>query len=169
MAGDQIFERFGYECFCIRVGKRRGCLYLHPRQQVQGMAALVLDPGRFDISQFLGLAPPSGGGFLVQVRAGTLWQAVSRLPLALLGWLGVVLLANAARLVLAWRGFARLRNREPMLRYGRWIAVALVLYIAVLTGPLGAARFLVPVWPLLLGLALVGLREGKPSIASETT
>ena len=148
-------------------------LWAHPvvyaRQQVQGMAALVLDPGRFDISQFLGLAPPSGGGFLAQVRAGTMWQAVGRLPLALLGWLGVVLLANATRLVLAWRGFRRLRNREPMLRYGRWIAVALVFYIAVLTGPLGAARFLVPVWPLLLALALAGLRAGKTPLASETT
>ena len=142
---------------------------VYARQQAQGMAALLLDPGRFDISQFLGLAPPSGGGFLVQVRAGTLWQAVGRLPLALLGWLGVVLLANAARLALAWRGFWRLSNREPILRHGRWLAVALVLYIAVLTGPLGAARFLVPVWPLLLALVLVGLRGDKIPSASQTT
>lgn len=153
--------------------RARAVLWSHPvvyaQQQAQGMAALLLDPGRFDISQFLGLVPPGGGGFLAQVRAGTLWQAVGRLPLAMLGWLGVVLLASVVRLALAWRGFWRLSDRELMLRHGRWLAVSLVLYIAVLTGPLGAARFLVPVWPLLLALALMGLRDGKTPLASETT
>ncbi len=145
-------------------------LWAHPvvyaRQQAQGMAALVLDPGRFDISQLLGLAAPIGGGLLAQTRAGTLWQALAKLPLALLGILGVVLLANASRLVLAIRGFRRLKNGAPMLHHGRWIAVALLLYVAVLTGPLGAARFLVPVWPLLLGLALVGLQWNEEPVSS---
>jgi hypothetical protein len=36
----------------------------------------------------------------------------------------------------------------------------LVAYVALLTGPLGAARFLVPVWPLWLALALRGLPQG---------
>lgn len=146
-------------------------LWAHPvvyvRQQAQGMAALVLDPGRFDISQLLGLAAPAGGGLLVQARAGTLWQAVAKLPLALLAWLGIVLLANVSRLVLAGRGFRRLKNGTPMLRYGRWIAVALLLYVAVLTGPLGAARFLVPVWPLLLGLALAGLQWREEPVSGD--
>ena len=145
-------------------------LWTHPgvyaQQQVQGMVAFFLDPGRFDITQFLELAPPAGGGFLAQLRAGTLLRAVSGLPLTLLGWLTIVLLANGARLILAVRGFWRLRNSEPMLRYGRWVAVALLLYVAVLTGPLGAARFLVPVWPLLLGLILVGLKWDETPVPS---
>ena len=41
---------------------------------------------------------------------------------------------------------------------GRWVAIGLLAYLALLTGPLGAARFLMPAWPLLLGLALMGLR-----------
>ncbi|MFC7666064.1 hypothetical protein ACFQT0_00390 [Hymenobacter humi] len=32
-------------------------------QHLQGMAALFLDPGRYDIAQFLGVKPPAGGGF----------------------------------------------------------------------------------------------------------
>ena len=146
-------------------------LWAHPvvyaQQQLQGMAAFFLDPGRFDISQFLGLAPPTGGGLLAHARAGTLLRAVISLPLILLGWLAIVLLANVGRLVLAARGFWRLRKSGPMLRYGRWVAVGLLLYVAVLTGPLGAARFLVPVWPLLLGLALVGLQWDEMPILPE--
>ena len=142
-------------------------LWAHPvvyaQQQMQGMAAFFLDPGRFDISQFFGLAPPVGGGLLTQMRAGTWWRAVSSLPWLLLGWLAIGLSANIGRLVLAARGFWQLRRSGPMLRYGRWVAVGLLLYVAVLTGPLGAARFLVPVWPLLLALTLVGLSwEEKP-------
>ena len=90
--------------------------------------------------------------------SGGLMRAVGRLPLAMLTLLGAVLLANAMRLRLAVRGFRRLKKDGQSLRYGRWVAVGLLLYVALLTGPLGAARFLVPVWPLLLGLALAGLR-----------
>ncbi|GAA3978090.1 hypothetical protein [Hymenobacter antarcticus] len=137
-------------------------LWAHPivyaRQHAQGMLTLFLDPGRFDVSHLAGLAEPKGGGLLAQARAGGLWRAVSRLPLGLLAVLGMVMLANGMRLVLAVRGFWRLRSEGRVLRQGRWVAVGLLLYVAVLTGPLGAARFLVPVWPLLLALALVGLR-----------
>ncbi len=139
-------------------------LWAHPGvyawQHVRGMAALLLDPGRFDIGQFLGLAAPPGGGLLAQAQKGGLAQALRRLPLGLLSLLGVVALANVARLVLAGRGFWRLRRSAPMLRYGRWVGAGLLLYVALLTGPLGAARFLVPVWPLLLALALAGLQAG---------
>jgi hypothetical protein len=84
-------------------------------------------------------------------------RAVGQLPLGLLGLLGVVLLANVLRLALAYRGFQQLGRSGRVMRYGRWIAVGLLLYVALLTGPLGAARFLVPVWPLLLALALAGI------------
>ena len=138
-------------------------LWAHPvvytRQHLQGMVAMFLDPGRFDVNQFLGLKSPAGG--LAQVRAGNFVQAVGRMPWGLLGLLGVVLLANVARLVLAIRGFWRLGSSRPMLRYGRWIAAGLLLYVALLTGPLGAARFLEPVWPLLFALSLAGLRWGE--------
>ena len=139
---------------------------VYARQHAQGMAAFFLDPGRFDVSQFWGLAPPLGGGLQARVRTGGLLRAVGRMPLGLLALLGAVLLANSARLLLAVWGFWQLRNGRPELRYGRWVAAGLILYVALLTGPLGATRFLVPVWPLLLGLALVGL-ENNEDLASE--
>ncbi len=134
---------------------------VYVRQHVQGMGAVFLDPGRFDISQFLGVAPPPGGGFLVQIRNGGFFGALARLPIAMLALLGAVLVANLARLALAVRGFLLLGNSGTLLRNGRWVAVGLLIYVALLTGPLGAARFLVPVWPLLLGLALVGLKASS--------
>jgi len=127
-------------------------------QHLQGMVTLFLDPSRFDISQFMGMAPLAGGGLLAQARSGGLLSALASLPLGVLGMLGLVLLVNVVRLLLAVRGFLLLKHDAPMLRQGRWIAAGLLLYVALLTGPLGAARFLVPVWPLLLGLALVGLQ-----------
>ena len=140
-------------------------LWAHPvvyaRQHVQGMAVLFLDPGRFDVSHFLQMEPSShAGGLLAEAQTGNLMRALGRLPLGMMGVLGLVLLANAARLVLAVQGLWRLKDSEPRLRYGRWAALGLLLYVALLTGPLGAARFLVPVWPLLFGLALAGLQTG---------
>ncbi|MBF9237125.1 hypothetical protein I2I05_06915 [Hymenobacter sp. BT683] len=149
-------------------------LWAHPlvyaRQQALGMAAFFLDPGRFDISQFVGLKPPIGGGLLAQARSGGLLQALANLPWGLLVLLAVVLLANVARLALAVRGLLLVRKGGRLMRAGSWLAVGLLLYVATVTGPLGAARFLLPVWPLLLGLALVGLQgptKGHLSVSQQ--
>ena len=139
---------------------------VYARQHVLGMATLFLDPGRFDVSEFLGLAPLAGGGFLALVRSGGLWQTIGHLPLGLLALLGVLGMANLTRLFLAALGFWRLRKDAGTLLYGRWIALGLLGYVALLTGPLGAARFLVPVWPLLFGLALFGIKDQQKSPTS---
>jgi len=136
---------------------------VYARQHVQGMVACFLDPGRFDICQFLQLAPPAKGGLLTQSRAGGLVQALGQLPKGLLLLLGLIGMANTCRLLLAVRGFARLKNGAAASRHGRWLAVGLIGYVVLLTGPLGAARFLVPVWPLLLALALVGFAPPAPA------
>jgi hypothetical protein len=134
------------------------------------MGAFFLDPGRFDISQFGKLAPLPGGGMLGQVRSAGLpglGQALQRLPWGLLTILGMVGALNAARLVLAVRGFWVARKGPPSIRMGRWGLAGLILYVAFLTGPLGAARFLVPVWPLLLMLALLGVKAGPWPVGEE--
>ena len=148
-------------------------LWAHPvlyaGQHVQGMVVLFLDPGRFDFSHFLQLEPSTNaGGLLAEAQKGSLLRALGRLPLGMMVVLGLVLLANITRLALAVHGFWRLKNSEPVLRYGRWGALGLLLYVALLTGPLGATRFLVPVWPLLFGLALVGLQKRRGLNSSGT-
>lgn len=143
--------------------------WVYARQHLLGMAAFFLDPGRFDVSKFLGLPPLAGGGLLAQMRAGGLWRAVGQLPLGLLAGLLVVLLANITRLALAVQGFRRLGQGPMECRAGRWVAVGLLAYLALLTGPLGAARFLMPAWPLLLGLALTGLSGPAAPAATPAT
>ena len=128
---------------------------VYAKQHVRGMGVFFLDPGRFDISQFFKLTTLPGGGLLSHSQAGSLWSALGRMPLAVLCLLLTVALANAARLVLAVRGFTTLSSGAFEKR-GRWVAVGIILYVSVLTGPLGAARFMVPVWPLLLALSLAG-------------
>jgi hypothetical protein len=142
---------------------------VYARQHLQGMVTFFLDPGRFDLAQFLRLAPPPGGGLLEQLRAaGTVGvlRTLQGLPLGLLVGLLALAVANTVRLGLAIRGFWRAGSREAELRWGRWWLAVLILYVAFLTGPLGAARFLVPVWPLLLMLALCGLKL-PASVAQE--
>ena len=138
-------------------------------QHLLGMAALFLDPGRFDSSVFLGQS--QAAGLLGELRShGLAGMAgvLARQPLGLLALLLLTALANVLRLGLAWRGLRRpaltptnapadwLGLNTPA---GRWLAGGLLAYAALLTGPLGAARFLVPVWPLLLALALRGIKS----------
>ena len=139
-------------------------------QHLLGTVIFFLDPGRFDLDRFLNPVPAPG--LLDAVRGhGTagLLAGLRRQPLSLLLTLVVVAGANAARLLLAGRGLLRaVSPANPAAaganwllldtRAGRLVALMLVLYLAVLTGPLGAARFLVPGYPLLLALALRGLR-----------
>jgi hypothetical protein len=153
-------------------GEAGAVLRQHPvryaGQHALGMGTLLLDPGRFDLSTFLGAT--AAPGLLGELRGGGLagvGAALGRQPLALLLTLALVALANLLRLALVLRGLAVappgerptgwLRLASPA---GRWLAVGLVAYVALLTGPLGAARFLVPVWPLWLALALRGLPQG---------
>ena len=139
-------------------------------QHLAGMGTLLLDPGRFDVSVFMG--SNQSVGLLAALRSQGLAGVVRGLaqqPLLLLCVLSITLLANALRLVLALRGLVHRRLGPASPRdwlalatpAGRWLAVGLLLYVALLTGPLGAARFLVPAWPLLLALALRGLPQGE--------
>lgn len=157
-------------------GEAGAVLRQHPvryaGQHALGMGTLLLDPGRFDLSTFSGAT--AAPGLLGELRGGGLagvGAALGRQPLALLLALALVALANLLRLALVLRGLVVappgerpagwLRLAAPA---GRWLAVGLVAYVALLTGPLGAARFLVPVWPLWLALALRGL-PGRPADA----
>jgi len=132
-------------------------------QHLRGMLTFFLDPGRFDVVHFLNLAPTPGAGLLQlanQRSPGALLSYLSQLPLGLLAALAALLLANMVRLGLVMR-FA-LNARYPAAT--RLVLLGLVLYVALLTGPLGAARFVVPVLPLLLAAAGAGLKAWEPAV-----
>jgi hypothetical protein len=135
-------------------------------QHLLGMVAFFLDPGRFDLNYFLG--PVAVPGLLDALRNGGatgLLGALGRQPPALLALLLLVALANGTRLLLAARYLRQPTQLQAAAgdwlqldtRAGCLVVLGLLLYLALLTGPLGAARFLVPGYPLLLALALRGL------------
>lgn len=139
-------------------------------QHLLGMGTFLLDPGRFDISVFWG--KNQSAGLLAALRSqglAGLVRGVAQQSVLLIALLILTLAANVLRLALALRGLWRrglpgaaaprdwLGLATPG---GRWRAAGVLLYLALLTGPLGAARFLVPGWPLLLALALRGLPLG---------
>jgi hypothetical protein len=142
---------------------------------VVGIGAFFLDPGRFDASVFFG--ENQSVGLLAALRSQGLAgvaRGVAQQSILLISLLTITLIANALRLALALRGLLRpaplgKAGQRDWLGLaapgGRWVAAGLLLYLALLTGPLGAARFLVPGWPLLLALALRGLPQERVATA----
>lgn len=128
---------------------------------LQGIGNFFLDPGRFDIVYFFGLAQPKAGLLSQFSQRGYsgVGHYLRQLPLGLLAVLLAVAAANLVRLLLALR-FSL--NRAYPARE-RLVLLGLVLYVAVLTGPLGASRFVVPVLPLLLAAAALGLSRTQPA------
>ncbi|MCA8832817.1 hypothetical protein [Hymenobacter pini] len=125
-------------------------------QHLRGMLTLLLDPGRFDAVHFLRLSQPTTTSLLRLLNQGqyiAAAQQLQQLPVGLLLGLGLIFLANVARLGLIIRfGLTRVYPRAM-----RLVILGLVAYVALLTGPLGAARFVVPILPLLLAAAGAGL------------
>ncbi|MET4108780.1 hypothetical protein [Hymenobacter sp. UYP22] len=135
-------------------------------QELRGVLTFFLDPGRFDVVHFLRLPQTAGSGLLQLLNQRSYAAALGylrSLPLGLLGGLLLLLSANVVRLFLVLK--FSFNSRYPWAV--RWGLVGLVLYVALLTGPLGAARFTVPVLPLLLAAAGAGLTRGRPSASAE--
>jgi hypothetical protein len=132
---------------------------------LQGIGNFFLDPGRFDVVYFFGLPQPKEGllSQFSQRGYGGVGQYLRQLPLGLLAVLIAVAVANLARLLLALR--YALNSTYP--KQERLVLLGLVLYVAALTGPLGASRFVVPVLPLLLAAAALGLSRNGPTIQEQ--
>jgi hypothetical protein len=116
---------------------------------LQGVVHFVLDPGRFDLQVFFALPPPEGPGLMARYNVEG-WRGVlaglAALPPVQTVVLLVLLLWNVLVAVafVAWVGWG---DAPLPVRLG---ALALVAYVALVTGPVGAARYRMPVYPLLL-------------------
>jgi len=121
---------------------------------LRGTAALFLDPGRFDLYNFLGLAP-DGNGLLYHFSRGgqpAIRAYLSTQPLALVAALIVIAAGNVVRiacLAAAWWA--------PVRAEVKWGMLLLIAVVALATGPVGAARFAVPVFPVIVLAALLAL------------
>lgn len=116
---------------------------------VRGMFNFFLDPGRFDVYNFFGIKAGEGEGLMATFGKegySGIWSYLSRQPLGILVLLLSVLILNGIKFL----GFLAFPfDKGIPRRYRSYIWVA-VLYIAGVTGSMGASRFAMPVFFFLL-------------------
>lgn len=136
-------------------------IFSHPATYLtlhaQGMIALLLDPGRINIERFL-YGRPDAGGLLAQISQYGLTagakQILQKQPVFLALFL-IILLWNII-LTLGMISGLVFAKRTISSRYF-WLAIGIIFYFLVLTGPIGAARFRIPITPLISYFAAFGL------------
>ncbi len=120
-------------------------IFLHLR----GMAFCLLDPGRFDISQFFGLS--HGKNLLYETNKE---NAFGRVINSVMNPLGVLLILffvfNFFKLVL----IMKFLFSKKLSLFIKLVLFCFPFYIVFLTGPIGASRFLMPVIPLIFTMVL---------------
>jgi len=122
---------------------------------IKGSMRYFIDPGRFDLVSFFKLEEPDSPGILLllnQEGIGGVFKFLKQQGLALISILVFIVLVKLIKIT----GFILflLRGREQ-LPFRIFLAI-LVVYFALVTGPLGASRFLLPIELFLIGGAVLG-------------
>ncbi|MEL6989836.1 MAG: hypothetical protein AAGK97_18655, partial [Bacteroidota bacterium] len=115
----------------------------------KGSVLFFLDPGRFDLGSFFGIEGKTDDGFLHQKNKSGGSGIIAKLksqPLLLLFSLGIIFLFNLIKLGCIIRFFF-LKNIDWI---PKLLCLGIIFYLALLTGPLGASRFALPVFMLVL-------------------
>ncbi len=126
---------------------------------VKGMLRFFLDPGRFDLVSFFFPKSSEEKGILYYLNANGIKGAWRYLFSGSLGYLGLFLIlifiVNSIKSI----GLILFTlNKRIDLRI-RVFLIALLFYLAFVTGPLGASRFAMPVIPLVVFMAFSGVRK----------
>lgn len=122
---------------------------------IKGLHKFFLFPGRYDVFTFFGLDQER---FMMDkvVEEGYV-EAIKYLfqttPLWLLGLIGGSFMV---KIILAMGFIFFLFDRSISLKY-RVLTVGVITYIAILTGPLGAARFFMPIGGIYLIISIMGI------------
>jgi hypothetical protein len=122
----------------------------------KGMAGFFLDPGRFDLVNFFNLNAEKTNGLLYLINQvgfkGALVFLLKHSFLLLLV-LAIIFILNTFKF-LFFIGFIFQGNIN---KYMKWFILFLIFYIAFLTGPIGVARYIMPLAPLYIGCGLLFL------------
>lgn len=121
---------------------------------IKGVFRFFIDPGRFDIVQFLGIEDNKASGILHELNKGGWQNAFSLLLKNGWGLLFALLLISIGNLIKIGL-FIRFLFQQNISLLIRLFLALLVFYIAFMTGPLGASRFAMPLLPILLGFGMV--------------
>lgn len=114
---------------------------------LRGTFFFFIDPGRYDIYQFLGLPAETGFFHLIsrQGLVGILHQLKNIPPLVI-----VYLFLMASINILLFISWIVFMLKGGLRREFKWFLVGVVFYFAVMVGPLGASRLRIPVIPYLM-------------------
>ena len=124
--------------------------YLH----IRGALFTLLDPGRYDFIAWWGL--PEGTG-LMGIKGGAGLTAFLRQPPLYLVYMILFLLLGSIKLLLALISvFSRARYQRV------WILLFLIIVPLSMVGPVGSARYLMPVAPIICILAALGATHFNP-------
>lgn len=121
----------------------------------RGMVNFMGDPGRFDYVNFFNIKQTDDLGLLHYISKGDwgeLKQFLSTQPLWLILVLLLTMIANGVVLVSALLVLF-VRNMSLFIKL---YLIAFIAYIWFLTGPIGAARFKIPIYPLIIIAAALG-------------
>jgi hypothetical protein len=133
----------------------------------KGTIRFFLDPGRFDLATFFNIPSNGFDGFLQHSTQYGFWTACQQVLHTSSGlFLAVIILlvlANFLKLCLFL--YASLRGL-PQYTYLYAYTIALVGYVALATGPLGASRFYMPLIPLICVCTLTRLLKKNDIVTS---
>ncbi len=106
----------------------------------KGVAYFFLDPGRFDIYNFLRIEEKNSTGFLHKgTNESRLKSMFNEHPIVSIS-LVLIFIINVLK-TFGFLGFLWLQRKNRL----AWAGAIVIFYIAFLTGPLGASRFALPV------------------------
>lgn len=115
-----------------------------------GAAKALLDPGRYDFIAFFKL--PQGTG-LMGIREGGGWKTLQSQPPGYLLYIAFFGLIALLKLLMLLVGMTK-----PI--PNKWILLFPIGYVLAVVGPVGSARYILPVMPLMLIFIVAGCQTG---------
>ncbi len=123
-------------------------MWLHTK----GCMLALADPGRYDLLAFTEI--PQGIGFMDVKGEGGTWQKINSQPFWLLVYISIFLIINIVRLFFGIWAFIK----STKLFLPIFIVIAILIGVV---GPVGSARYLFPLMPLICLLAAAGINYFK--------
>jgi hypothetical protein len=125
-----------------------------------GMAGFFLDPGRFDLVSFFNLDNEKSRGLLFRINEDGIRSAIDFIlshSVGLLVALAVIGLINLFKFTCFIFFILRFKGHNLVTGF----IIFLIFYVGLLTGPLGASRFMMPLIPAYIGCCVLFLSKRK--------
>ncbi len=130
----------------------------------KGSIKMFFDPGRFDLYNFFEFKNAEEVGFLKHFNEGGIWGAYKyfkKQPLAIIILIPIILILNIFKVIGFILFWIKHYKTAPALQ---WFMLFIIIYITMLTGLIGASRFMVPLLPIYLLFATLGYTTKKSLI-----